>query len=282
MFVPLVFLNVNITHAQYTTCQAGLQLLKDGKVVTASKAVSSDDYSKYKLRLTIKGCNYNVKIVYTVTTKEDSGIAGQPQITKTSSEQEFLPSQKFFGETVKDMDFGKPQYGAPVYKYTVQHLEPNKSPISVASLSVIWSSFIKTDGTIKSQEQIDKEKKEAGQGSTTPTENPGPKGKKDINTDIKVSNIPDFDDNLGRVLYNPLGDNADTIPEIIAQAIRILLAIVAILSVIMIIVAGFRMVLSSGNESQVKTAKATLMWAIIGLVVSLLSFSLVALVQYVI
>jgi hypothetical protein len=42
---------------------------------------------------------------------------------------------------------------------------------------------------------------------------------------------------------------------------------------------GFQMVISSGNPDALKTAKATITWAILGLVVALLSYSIVGIVQ---
>lgn len=57
------------------------------------------------------------------------------------------------------------------------------------------------------------------------------------------------------------------------------LAGLAIWAVIAIIFAGFRMVISAGNEEAITQAKKAITWAILGLVVALLSFSMVAIVQ---
>ncbi len=57
------------------------------------------------------------------------------------------------------------------------------------------------------------------------------------------------------------------------------LAGLAIWAVIAIIFAGFRMVISAGNEEAITQAKKAITWAILGLVIALLSFSMVAIVQ---
>ena len=45
------------------------------------------------------------------------------------------------------------------------------------------------------------------------------------------------------------------------------------LSVVMLIIGGFRYVVSSGNESSVTNAKNTILYAIIGLVIALLAYA---------
>lgn len=48
---------------------------------------------------------------------------------------------------------------------------------------------------------------------------------------------------------------------------------IGVLSVVMLIIGGFRYVISSGNESSVTNAKNTIMYAIIGLVIALLAYA---------
>jgi hypothetical protein len=62
------------------------------------------------------------------------------------------------------------------------------------------------------------------------------------------------------------GDNK-TIQDDIAKVINILSWVVGVISVIMIIIAGFKYVTSGGNEKGVSGAKSTIMYAIVGLVV---------------
>ena len=63
--------------------------------------------------------------------------------------------------------------------------------------------------------------------------------------------------------------------SIVKQAINWMLYIIGSLSVIMLIVGGVRYVMSSGNEKGVKSAKDTILYAIIGVVVAVLAWSIV-------
>ncbi len=78
-------------------------------------------------------------------------------------------------------------------------------------------------------------------------------------------------------LYNPLPD--DELTHVFLIIIQGFLAIVGIWAVIFIIVGGFQMVAAAGNEEGVLKAKKTITYAILGLVIALLSFSMVAIVQ---
>jgi hypothetical protein len=62
------------------------------------------------------------------------------------------------------------------------------------------------------------------------------------------------------------------------NAINTLIMIIGALSVIMIIIGGLRYVLSGGDSAGLKSAKDTILYALIGLAVSLLSFAMVSFV----
>lgn len=69
--------------------------------------------------------------------------------------------------------------------------------------------------------------------------------------------------------------STQTLPELIGAIINTLLAIIGIAAVIMIIIGGFRYVFSAGNEKAVASAKDTILYAIIGIVVASLAFAIV-------
>jgi Type IV secretion system pilin len=50
---------------------------------------------------------------------------------------------------------------------------------------------------------------------------------------------------------------------------------IGFVSVVMLIIGGFRYVLSNGNEKSVTAAKDTILYAIIGVVIALLSFAII-------
>jgi cytochrome bd-type quinol oxidase subunit 2 len=63
------------------------------------------------------------------------------------------------------------------------------------------------------------------------------------------------------------GTGTNTLNEKIAQIINILSAIIGVVAVFMIIYAGFRYITSGGSEKGIETAKKTIMYALIGLVI---------------
>lgn len=145
------------------------------------------------------------------------------------------------------------------YKYIVRS-SPNANTTSTKSSEMTFTTK-NADGT-------------GGSTNTNTNTNPStPNG--NINTNVGVS-IGNLDQVIGS-FSNPLTKN--TLPEILASLLRILFALIGTVAVIIIIVSGFRMVLASGNEQALTKAKQAITWAIVGLIVSLMAFSIVAIVQ---
>lgn len=67
----------------------------------------------------------------------------------------------------------------------------------------------------------------------------------------------------------------DSINPLVQTIINTLLFAVGIIAVIMIIVGGIRYVTSNGDSGQIASAKNTIMYAVIGLIVSLMAFAIV-------
>jgi hypothetical protein len=65
-----------------------------------------------------------------------------------------------------------------------------------------------------------------------------------------------------------LGDSIQTV-------INVLLFVIGTLAVIMIIIGGIRYTISNGDSSQITSAKNTILYAVIGLVVALLAYAIV-------
>lgn len=61
--------------------------------------------------------------------------------------------------------------------------------------------------------------------------------------------------------------------------INFLLAMIVIAAVVVIVIAGFRMITGGGNPTQVAKAKKAIIYAIIGLAVALMSFAIVQIIQ---
>ena len=66
--------------------------------------------------------------------------------------------------------------------------------------------------------------------------------------------------------------------QIIKIIVNVLLFLIGLVSVIMIIIGGFRYVTSNGAPDQAKAARNTIMYAVIGLVIAILAYAIVSFV----
>ncbi len=73
--------------------------------------------------------------------------------------------------------------------------------------------------------------------------------------------------------------NGKSLLQIGTMFINFLLAMIVIAAVVVIVIAGFKMVLGGANESQIAKQKKAIVYAIAGLVVAFMSFAIVQIVQ---
>ncbi len=66
-----------------------------------------------------------------------------------------------------------------------------------------------------------------------------------------------------------------SLPETIQQITNVLLFLLGAISVIMLVVGGFKFVTSGGSPEQVKSAKNTIMYSIVGVVVAIVAYAVV-------
>ena len=71
------------------------------------------------------------------------------------------------------------------------------------------------------------------------------------------------------------GTGTNTLYTLIQNIINLLLMVIGIISVIMIIIGGIRYTTSGGDAGQTKVAKDTILYAIVGLVIAIMSYGLV-------
>ncbi|PIT98133.1 MAG: hypothetical protein COT71_02445 [Candidatus Andersenbacteria bacterium CG10_big_fil_rev_8_21_14_0_10_54_11] len=71
-------------------------------------------------------------------------------------------------------------------------------------------------------------------------------------------------------LPSGVSGNTKVVPTLL-RLINIFLGIIAIIAVIVIIIAGFRLIISGGDEESARAARRQILYAIIGLVVIILS-----------
>lgn len=76
--------------------------------------------------------------------------------------------------------------------------------------------------------------------------------------------------------YNQAGgSDSDSLPDIIGTVVSTMLFIVGVLAVIMIIYSGIRYITAHGDKGQVESAKNTLIYSIVGLVVAIVAYAIV-------
>jgi hypothetical protein len=81
-------------------------------------------------------------------------------------------------------------------------------------------------------------------------------------------------DNFTPAKYQSLGQLFTTI-------ITILLAVGAVTSIFFIILGGVKMITGAGDPKKIESARGTIMYALIGLVVNALAFVILQVVQYI-
>lgn len=79
------------------------------------------------------------------------------------------------------------------------------------------------------------------------------------------------------VLINPLA--ADNIPDLLNSIINFLLALAAPIATIMAIYAGYLLIIAGDNENRVKTARQTILYVVLGVMVLILSKGIVSLAK---
>jgi hypothetical protein len=89
----------------------------------------------------------------------------------------------------------------------------------------------------------------------------------EINNGLCTGSNLQFTDNPTDQCAATSSDATDQINNIVHTIVNLLSAVVGIVAVIMIIVGSFRYITSGGNDTSVTSAKNTILYAIIGLVV---------------
>jgi len=83
---------------------------------------------------------------------------------------------------------------------------------------------------------------------------------------------------LDSVTPTDIVSNGTTLQQYIQIVINVLLGAIGTVAVIMLIIGGFRYVLSQGDEKATKGAKDTILFAIVGIVVAILAYAIVTFV----
>lgn len=74
---------------------------------------------------------------------------------------------------------------------------------------------------------------------------------------------------------NPVGDGQDTLVSNITNILNAVVGVLGLVCVVVMIIGGVQYMTSSGDAGKVKTAKNTILYGLIGLVICVLAFALV-------
>lgn len=74
------------------------------------------------------------------------------------------------------------------------------------------------------------------------------------------------------------GTNSCSIKDTVQTITNVLLFVLGAIAVIMIIVGGIRYVISDGDSTRIKSAKDTILYSVIGLIVALMAYAIVSFV----
>ncbi len=84
--------------------------------------------------------------------------------------------------------------------------------------------------------------------------------------------------NSATTLYNPI-QTSDSLTDLLLKIMQGFLTIIGAWAMAFIVIGGFKLVMSQGDEEAVTKAKKSITWAVLGLVVALLAFSIIAIIQ---
>lgn len=83
---------------------------------------------------------------------------------------------------------------------------------------------------------------------------------------------------VGKGVVGAGGDQKDTgtaLPKLIQDVVNVLLYVIGAVAVIMIVIGGIRYTTSNGDSSQITSAKNTILYAVVGLVIAMLAYAIV-------
>lgn len=74
---------------------------------------------------------------------------------------------------------------------------------------------------------------------------------------------------------NPIGENTMDAEDLIVRMLKGFLGILSLFALVMVIYGGFQYIYSAGNPEQLKKAKDTIVWALVGMAIAFLSLAIV-------
>lgn len=94
-----------------------------------------------------------------------------------------------------------------------------------------------------------------------------------FNIDTNATSIDDAKNSMEKIKNS--ADSGKDVPATVTIVINTMLYIVGILAVAMIVFSGIRYITAHGDKQQVDSAKNTLIYSVVGLVISIVAYSIV-------
>ncbi len=257
------------SRARAAACDLGITLLENGQPVKSAN-VKMTDYQKFGFRVSMQTC----PTTRWVRVRFKNG---------NEAFHEFSPAEQGVAYS-KDFQFGQPIEGSSTYrveKSTLGTFSIGDSDLGQKDLVVNWVKGPTMAPTGNPNGGGTTDPNSPGTSTTAATSSSAPPGlsNEQINSGVRIKAGQSFDTVIGE-FFNPL--EFKSVPELIVRLINIGLLLAAMLAVIVIISGGFNLVTAMGTESKITKGKQSILWAVAGLIVCLLSFSIVAIVQKII
>lgn len=92
---------------------------------------------------------------------------------------------------------------------------------------------------------------------------------------VLAANTDEVKDGVKAIGGDQDGNRAGAFTNLLESIINLLLFIIGAIAVIMIIIGGIKYTTSNGDQAQVTSAKNTILYAIVGLVVAIMAYAIV-------
>lgn len=94
-------------------------------------------------------------------------------------------------------------------------------------------------------------------------------------TVASAASVDEVREGVNKVGGNKSGNSAGAFSNLLENVINLLLFIIGAIAVIMIIIGGIRYTTSAGDANQAKSARDTVLYSVVGLVIAIMAYAIV-------
>ncbi len=92
---------------------------------------------------------------------------------------------------------------------------------------------------------------------------------------VEATTTSNIKDGVGGVGGNDPGNQGSQVTVVIKNVINILLFLIGMIAVIMIVIAGLRFVTANGDSNTISSARNTVLYAVVGIIVAVAAYAIV-------